>query len=94
MKNKEIRLNKKQFGLFNQADQFAIFDEDGYGDFEDFNHELDKLFEKFDNVIITKAEQIYGEKNGKREELHPEASESYDIALDIIKSLEKANNTK
>ena len=84
MENKEVRLNKEQFGLFNQADQFAIFDEEGYGDFEDFNQELDKLFERFDYVIITKAEQIYGQKNGKREELHPEAFESYDIALEIL----------
>ncbi len=84
MKNKEIKLNKEQFGLFNQDDQFAIFDEEGYGNYKDFNQELDKLFERYDHVIITKAEQVLGEKNGKREELHPEAFDSYGIAFEII----------
>ncbi len=84
MNNKEIKLNKEQFGLFNQDDQFAIFDEEGFGNFEDFNQELDKLFERFDHVIITKAEQVLGEKNGKRKELHPEAFDSYSIALEVM----------
>ena len=84
MNIREIKLDKEQFKLFNDDDQFAIFYEEGYGDFEDFNKELDKLFEKFDNIIVTEKDQIFGEKAGKREELHPEAFESYGIALEIV----------
>lgn len=80
---KEIQLNKKQFKIFNDDDQFAIFDEEGYGEYEDFNEEVEKLFKKFDHIIITKKDQIIGEKKGKREILHPEAYESYRIAFEI-----------
>ena len=79
-----MKLNIEQFKLFNQDDQFAIFDVEGYGDFEDFNKELDKLFEKFDKIIVTKNDQIYGEKDGKREELHSEVFGSYGIALETV----------
>ena len=80
---KEIRLNKKQFKLFNNDDQFAIFDEEGYGDFEDFNKELDKLYEKYDSIVVTEDNYIYGEKNVKREELSDQADEGYAIALEV-----------
>ena len=83
MKIREIRLNKAQFKLFNDDDQFNIFNADGYSEYEDFNEELDKLFKKFDQIIVTEKEQIIGEKNGEREILHPDAFESYGIALEI-----------
>lgn len=84
MDTNEIRLNKAQFKILNDDDQFAIFDNEGYGEYDDFNKELDRLFEKFDSVIVTKNNYIYGEKNGKREELSDQAYESYDIALEIM----------
>ncbi|MCK5677707.1 MAG: hypothetical protein KAH72_04460 [Flavobacteriaceae bacterium] len=80
----EIKLDKKQFVIFNDEDQFAIFDEEGYGDFEDFNQEVEKLFKKYDSIIVTKNDYIYGEKNGKRYELNPQAYEGYGIALEIV----------
>ncbi len=79
----EIRLNKEQFKLFNNDDQFNIFNADGYSEYEDFDKELDKLFEKFDIIIVTENNKILGEKKGKREVLHPDAFESYGIALEI-----------
>jgi len=80
---REIKLNKEQFKLFNNDDQFNIFNADGYSEYEDFDKELDKLFEKFDIIIVTGNDQILGEKKGKREVLHPDAFESYGIALEI-----------
>ena len=42
---KEIRLNKEQFKVFNDYDQFQIFtDEDGWANYEDLNIEFEKLF--------------------------------------------------
>lgn len=84
MISKEIRLNKSQFRELNADDQFAIFDEEGYGEYDSFEEELDKLFDKFDSIIVTKNDYIYGEKSGKREELSDQAYESYAIALEII----------
>ncbi len=84
MNTSEIRLSKAHFKIFNDDDQFAIFDEDGYGEYEDFNKELDKLFEKFDSIIVTKNYYIYGEKNGVREELSDQAFDGYGIALEIV----------
>ncbi|MEA2104643.1 MAG: hypothetical protein U9P79_08400 [Candidatus Cloacimonadota bacterium] len=81
---KEIRLNKKQFKIFNDDDQFQLFcDDEGMPDFEDFNEEVEKLFNKFDHIIVTEKEQIIGVKNGKREELSDQAYEGYGIALEI-----------
>ena len=87
MRNSEIKLNKQQFKLFNQDDQFAIFDEEGGSNFEDFNQEVDKLFKKYDTIIVTENNYIYGEKNGNREELSGQAYEGYSIALEITQDL-------
>ena len=80
---KEIKLNKQQFKLFNDDDQFAIFDEEGYGEYDDFEKEVEKLYKKYDFVLITKNDYIYGVKNGKRDELSDQAYEGYSIALEI-----------
>lgn len=80
---KEIRLNKEQFKIFNDDDQFAIFDEEGYGDYEDFDTEVEKLFSKYDCIIVTENDYIYGEKSGKREEIHDQAYDGYQIAKEI-----------
>ena len=83
MKNKEIKLNKEQFKIFNNDDQFAIFDEEGYGDYGDFDEEVEKLYAKYDFIIVTENDYIYGEKNGNREEIHDQAYEGYQIAMEI-----------
>lgn len=82
---KEVRLNKKQFSVFNDYDQFQIFtDDDGFANYEDLDEEFDKLFEKFDVVIINEDDYIYGEKNGFRELIMPNAFEAFSIALEVI----------
>ena len=80
----ELRLNIKQFTIFNDDDQFQLFcDDEGVPDFEDFNEEVEKLFKKYDSIIVTENDCIYGEKNGKRELLSSQAFEGYGIALEI-----------
>lgn len=82
---RELRLNKKHFSLFNDYDQFQIFtDEDGSANYEDLDAEFDKVFEKFDVVIVNEDDYIYGEKNGKRELIMPNAYEAFSIALEVL----------
>ena len=81
---KEIRLNKEQFNQFNDSDQFQLFcDEDGFPNYKDFDAEVNKLYEKYDNILITEGDYIYGVKNGKREELSDQATQAYQIALEV-----------
>jgi len=87
MKNKEIKLNKEQFKLFNDDDQFQLFcDEEGFPNFDDFDEEVDKLFRKFDYICVTAEDCIYGVKNGKREELSDQAYEGYSIAIEVTEN--------
>jgi hypothetical protein len=82
---RELKLNKQQFMVFNEGDQFQLFtDEDGFPDFEDFDDEVDKLFLKFDYIIINEDDYIYGEKNGKRELIAPDSHEAFIIALEVL----------
>ena len=82
---RELRLNKKQFLIFNDFDQFQIFtDDEGFPNYDDLDVEIDKLYEKFDIVIINENDYIYGEKNGKRELIMPDAYEAFDIALEVL----------
>jgi hypothetical protein len=84
MKNKEIKLNKEQFKLFNDDDQFQLFcDDEGFPNFDDFDEEVDKLFEKFDYICVTEDDCVYGIKNEKREKLSSQAYEGYSIALEV-----------
>lgn len=81
---REIKLNKEQFKIFNDDDQFQLFcDDEGMPAYENLNDEIEKLFEKFDFVVVTENDYIYGEKNGKRKELSAQAFESYGIASEI-----------
>ena len=44
---------------------------------------MDKLFLKFDYIVVTEEDYIYGEneKEGKRELLAPDSTEAFSIAL-------------
>ena len=80
----EIRLNKEQFKIFNELDQFQLFtDEDGFPNYEDFDEEVDKLFEIFEYIIVTDDDYIYGFRNGKKELISDFATEGYSIALEV-----------
>jgi hypothetical protein len=82
---RELRLNKAQFSEFNMYDQFQIFtDDEGFPNYEDLDAEIDKLFKKFDFVIINEDDYIYGEKGGKRELIMPDAFEAFSIALEVL----------
>ena len=85
MNTKEIQLNKEQFKVLNDDDQFQLFcDEEGFPDFDDFNAEVNKLFDKFDYISVTKDDYIYGVKGKERELLSSQATEAYYIAQDIV----------
>ncbi len=82
---KEIQLNKAQFKLFNNNDQFQLFcDDNGFPDYENFNKEVEKLFTKYEFVLVSRNDYIYGVKNGKRDELSDQATEGYQIALEVV----------
>lgn len=82
---REIKLTKSQFKLFNDDDQFQLFcDDEGMPDYEDFDEEVTKLFKKYDYIVVTEDDCIYGEKNGNREELSNQATEGYAIAMEVI----------
>lgn len=71
--------------IFNDFDQFQIFtDDEGFPNYDDLDAEIDKLFEKFDIVIINENDYIYGEKDGKRELIMPDAYEAFEIALEVL----------
>jgi len=82
---RELKLNKQQFLVFNDNDQFQLFtDDQGDPDFEDFEAEVDKLFLLFDHIVINEDDYIYGEKNGKRQLLAPDSTEAFSIALEVL----------
>ena len=56
---KEIKLNKTQFAVFNDNDQFQLFcDEDGFPDFEDYDLEVENLYKQVDYIIVTENDYI------------------------------------
>jgi len=82
---KEIKLTKTQFSEFNDYDQFQLFtDDDGFADYEDFDDEVDKLYQKFDCIVVTENDYIYGLKNDHRELLSDQADEAFLIAKEVI----------
>lgn len=82
---RELKLNKAQFAIFNDYDQFQIFaDEEGFTNFDIIKSEVDKLFNRFEVVIVTEDDYIYGEKNGKRELIMSDAFEAFSIALEVL----------
>jgi phosphoribosyl 1,2-cyclic phosphodiesterase len=86
---RELKLNKQQFVIFNDYDQFQLFtDDEGSPDYEDFDAEVDKLFLKYDCIIVDEEDYIYGEKDGKRELIAPDSYEAFGIALEVLEDEE------
>ncbi|HKJ32882.1 MAG TPA: hypothetical protein VE912_02125 [Bacteroidales bacterium] len=83
----EIKINKEEFKLFDQDDQFGFFyDDEGWprSDAEmTFDSDIDKLYEKYDYVVVDDQDNIYGEKNGKKELLMDGAIEAFSIAEEV-----------
>jgi len=81
---KEIRLNKDHFKLFNEFDQFQLFcDDEGSPTYDNFEEEVDKLFQKYDYIVVTDNDYIYGVKNNMRDVLSDQSFEGYGIALEV-----------
>ena len=84
---KDIVLNKDEFKLFDQDDQFGFF----YDDFgfpkddadETFDSDVDKLFQSFDSVLVDSKDNIFGLKNGEKEIIFESVMEAYSIAMEI-----------
>ena len=84
----EIKLNITQFSVFNERDQFQLFtDEDGFPDYEDLEDEIENLFKKYDHIVVTENDYIYGVTNNNREVLSDMADEGYQIALEVIQDI-------
>ena len=67
---REVTLNKEEFKLFDQDDQFGFFyNEDGWpteNADEEFDSNVDALYEKYEYIAVDSQDNIYGLK--KREE--------------------------
>jgi hypothetical protein len=83
----EIKINKEEFLEFNQQDQFQFFYQDNglpYEDtVEDFNENVEKLFQKYDYLLINPEDEIYGIKENTKELIMGLATEAYEIAMEI-----------
>lgn len=82
---RELTLNKKHFVIFNEGDRFQLLSSgDGYDNEEEFNAEVDKLFLKYDSIIVTKENYIYGQKGRKRHLIAQVSFKAFHIALEVI----------
>jgi len=83
----ELILNKEEFKLFNQDDQFGFFyNEDGLPTKNasiEFTSNVDSLYEKYDYIVIDFQDNIYGQKDGKKELEMKDVMEAYDIAREV-----------
>jgi hypothetical protein len=84
---KEITINKEEFKLFDQDDQFGFFyDEDGWprdNADDTFDTDVEDLYQKYDYISVDINDNIYGVKNGKKELLMEAVIEAHDIAREV-----------
>ena len=84
---KEITINKEEFKLFDQDDQFGFFyDEDGWprdNANDTFDTDVEGLYQKYDYISVDINDNIYGVKNGKNELLMEAVIEAHDIAREV-----------
>jgi len=83
----DIILDKEEFKLFNQDDQFGFFyDDDGWpkddAD-ETFDSDVDKLYQQYDSILVDSNDDIFGLKEGKKELIFEAVIEAYDIAREV-----------
>jgi hypothetical protein len=84
---KDIALNKEEFKLFDQDDQFGFFyDDDGWpkedAD-ETFDSDVDNLFQTYESILIDNRDNVYGFKNGHKEIIFESVIEAYTIAREV-----------
>lgn len=84
---KEITINKEEFKLFDQDDQFGFFyDEDGWprdNADDTFDTDVEELYQKYDYISVDINDNIYGVKNGKKELIMEGVIEAHDIAREV-----------
>ena len=83
----EILLNKEEFKLFDQDDQFGFFyDSDGWPTKNanaEFDSNVEALYEKYDYIVVDFEDNIYGIKNGDKKTEMLDVMEAYDIAREV-----------
>lgn len=84
---KDLILDKKEFKLFNQDDQFGFFyDDDGFpkdNADENFDSEVNKLYLQYDSILVDSNDDVFGLKDGKKELIFEAVMEAYDIAREV-----------
>jgi len=84
---KDITLNKEEFKLFDQDDQFGFFyDEDGFPTTNstiEFESKVEALYKKYEYIVVDYQDNIYGVNNGKKEIEMSDVMEAYDIAREV-----------
>ena len=85
---KEIKLTQEQFLEFDQFDQYGFFyDESGWPteDADDeFEDNVSELYKKYDFILVTPVDSVYGVKSGKKELIFEFLDEAYVIALEVL----------
>lgn len=83
----DITLNKEEFKLFDQDDQFGFFyDDDGWprdNAQETFESDVDGLYEKYDYISVDNKDNVFGLKDGEKELFIEDVIGAYDIAREI-----------
>ncbi len=84
---KDLILDKEEFKLFNQDDQFGFFyDDDGWpkddAD-ETFDSDVDNLYLQYDSILVDSNDDVFGLKDGKKELILQGVIEAYDIAREV-----------
>ena len=83
----EIILNKEEFKLFDQDDQFGFFyNEDGWPTKNaalEFDSNVEALYEKYEYIVVDFQDNIYGLKDGKKQLEMSDVMEAYDIAREV-----------
>ena len=85
---KEIKLTQGQFLEFDQFDQYGFFyDESGWPteDADDeFEDNVSDLYKKYDFILVSPDDSVYGVKSGKQELIFEYLDEAYAIALEVL----------
>lgn len=82
---RELKLNRQQFILFNEGDRFQLLsNSDRFDSADDFKTQVDKLFFKYDCIIVNDKNYIYGQKGRKRHLIAQTSFKAFHFALEVI----------
>lgn len=85
MRGQYIIMNKEQFKIFNQDDQFNLI-ENMFGDFDDFDFdaEMQKLIDEYNSFYVDRDDNIWGEKDRKLNIIQQKAFDARMIAQEVV----------